>query len=248
MNAKNLAQLVDKTDLYRPLDQISEELGLDYDQIMEGLEELSNKEIVLNLDYLNDMKPYLHLTEEQFCKFQNSYAKSKLNKRQRPSNDGAMSLLRSELAISLEDAVCKASCKGMGLAEMEKTYDISRKQIYCFLGMGIGDGKDIQVDHLIAELENEIELLKNFRNIAEFRQTNDLWNLNIEWIDNRGEFHKYMFCNNFRALCDMLDISYQPEISAEDLKAEIFLKLRSEKCKKVQHIGIEPANAINETK
>lgn len=46
----------------------------------------------------------------------------------------------------------------------------------------------------------------------------------------------------------MLDISYQPEISAEDLKAEIFLKLRSEKCKKVQHIGIEPANAINETK
>ena len=105
-----------------------------------------------------------------------------------------------------------------------------------------------QVDHLIAELENEIELLKNFRNIAEFRQTNDLWNLNIEWIDNRGEFHKYTFCNNFRALCDMLDISYQPEISAEDLKAEIFLKLRSEKCKKVQHIGIEPANAINETK
>ena len=226
MNAKNLAQLVDKTDLYRPLDQISEELGLNYDQIMEGLEELSNKEIVLNLDYLNDMKPYLHLTEEQFCKFQNSYAKSKL----------------------MEDAVCKASCKGMGLAEMEKTYDISRKQIYCFLGMGIGDGKDIRVDHLIAELENEIELLKNFRNIAEFRQTNDLWNLNIEWIDNRGEFHKYTFCNNFRALCDMLDISYRPEISAEDLKAEIFLKLRSEKCKKVQHIGIEPANAINETK
>lgn len=40
MNAKKLAQLVDKTDLYRPLDQISEELGLDYDQIMEGLEEL----------------------------------------------------------------------------------------------------------------------------------------------------------------------------------------------------------------
>lgn len=66
MDTKNLAQLVDKTDLYRPLDQISEELGLDYDQIMEGLEELANKEIILNLDYLNDMKPYLHLTEEQF--------------------------------------------------------------------------------------------------------------------------------------------------------------------------------------
>ena len=69
------------------------------------------------------------------------------------------------------------------------------------------------------------------------------WHLYLEWIDGKGEFHKKSFNYPLSLLCNTLGISYNPDMSEAELKAEILLKLRSEKCKKVQHIGITAPDA-----
>ena len=67
MNTLTLAKLLEKTDFYHHLDQISEELKMDYEEILDGLEEMADRGIHLNLDYLLGL-PERHQTKEFFIR------------------------------------------------------------------------------------------------------------------------------------------------------------------------------------
>ena len=101
---------------------------------------------------------------------------------------------------------------------------------------GVADKMRLQVDHLITELEGELERMKKIRHLSQMESTDESlpWHLYLEWIDSKGEFHKKSLNYPLSLLCSTLGISYHPDMSVAELKAEILLKLRSEKCKKVQ--------------
>lgn len=245
MNIETLAQLLEKTDFYRPLGQISEELNLDYDQILEGLADLADRGIVLNLSYLRDKKQdLLLLSEDQFGKFMSIYSKSKRNKVKNMNEVPCVLSPRIQHEAKMEEAVCSQSCQGMSLMEMEQEFNLTRQEVFQYLEKGVADKMTLQVDHLIAELEGELERVKKIKRLSQTEATDDnqAWHLYLEWIDGKGEFHKKSLSYPLSLLCNTLGISYHPEMNEAELKAEILLKLRSEKCKKVQHIGITAPN------
>lgn len=246
MNIETLAQLLEKTDFYRPLGQISEELNLDYDQILEGLADLADRGIVLNLSYLRDKKQdLLLLSEDQFGKFMSIYSKSKRNKVKNMNEVPCVLSPRIQHEAKMEEAVCSQSCQGMSLMEMEQEFNLTRQEVFQYLEKGVADKMTLQVDHLIAELEGELERVKKIKRLSQTEATDDnqAWHLYLEWIDGKGEFHKKSLNYPLPLLCSTLGVNCRPDMSEAELKAEIFLKLRSEKCKKVQHIGITAPDA-----
>lgn len=246
MNAETLSQLLKKTDFYRPLGQISEELSLDYEQILEGLADLADRGIILNLGYLKENKQdMLLLSDDQFGKLMSIYSKSKRNKVKNKNETPCVLSPRIQYEAKMEEAVCSKSCQGMSLMEMERNFNLTRQEVFQYLEKGVADKMTLQVNHLITELESELERVKNIRRLSQTESTDEslVWNLYIEWIDSKGEFHKNSLNYPLPLLCSTLDVSYHPDMSEAELKAEIFLKLRSERCKKVQHIGITAPDA-----
>ena len=123
MNIETLAQLLEKTDFYRPLGQISEEMNLDYDQILEGLADMADRGIVLNLSYLRDKKSdMLLLSDDQYGKFMSIYSKSKRNKVKNMNEVPSVLSPRIQREAKMEEAVCSQSCQGMSLMEMEQEH------------------------------------------------------------------------------------------------------------------------------
>ena len=246
MNIETLAQLVEKTDFYRPLGQISEELSLDYEQILEGLADLADRGIILNLGYLKENKQdMLLLSDDQFGKLMSIYSKSKRNKVKNKNETPCVLSPRIQYEAQMEEAVCSKSCQGMSLMEMEQELNLTRQEVFQYLEKGVADKMMLQVDHLITELEGELERKKKIKRLSQMEATDEnlAWHLYLEWMDGKGEFHKKSFSYPLPLLCSTLGISYHPDMSEAELKAEIFLKLRSEKCKKVQHIGITAPDA-----
>ena len=246
MNVETLAQLLEKTDFYCPLGQISEILSMDYDQILEGLADLADRGIILNLGYLRDKKQdLLLLSEEQHGKFIAIYSKSKRNTVKNMNETPCALSPRIQHEAKMEEAVCSESCQGMSLMEMERSLNLTRQEVFQYLEKGVADKMRLQVDHLITELEGELERMKKIRHLSQMESTDESlpWHLYLEWIDSKGEFHKKSLNYPLPLLCSTLGISYHPDMSEAELKAEIFLKLRSEKCKKVQHIGITAPDA-----
>lgn len=246
MNIETLAQLLEKTDFYRPLGQISEELNLDYDQILEGLADMADRGIVLNLSYLRDKKSdMLLLSDDQFGKFMSIYSKNKRNKVKNMNEVPCVLSPRIQHEAKMEEAVCSQSCQGMSLMEMEQEFNLTRQEVFQYLEKGVADKMRLQVDHLITELEGELERMKKIRHLSQMESTDESlpWHLYLEWIDSKGEFHKKSLNYPLPLLCSTLGVNCRPDMSEAELKAEIFLKLRSEKCKKVQHIGITAPDA-----
>ena len=245
MNIETLAQLLEKTDFYRPLGQISEELNLDYDQILEGLADMADRGIILNLSYLRDKKSDMPLlSDDQFGKFMSIYSQNKRNKVKNMNEVPCVLSPRIQHEAKMEEAVCNQSCHGMSLMEMERNLNLTREEVFQYLEKGVVDKVTLQVDHLLSELEGELERIKNVKRLSQMEATDEnlAWHLYLEWIDSKGEFHKNSLCYPLPLLCSTLGISYHSDMSEAELKAEIFLKLRSEKCKKVQHIGITAPN------
>lgn len=246
MNIETLAQLLEKTDFYRPLGQISEELNLDYDQILEGLADMADRGIILNLSYLRDKKSdMLLLSDDQFGKFMSIYSKNKRNKVKNMNEVPCVLSPRIQHEAKMEEAVCSQSCQGMSLMEMEQEFNLTRQEVFQYLEKGVADKMMLQVDHLITELEGELERIKKIKRLSQTEATDEnlAWHLYLEWIDGKGEFHKKSLNYPLPLLCSTLGVNCRPDMSEAELKAEIFLKLRSEKCKKVQHIGITAPDA-----
>ena len=246
MNIETLAQLLEKTDFYRPLGQISEEMNLDYDQILEGLADMADRGIVLNLSYLRDKKSdMLLLSDDQYGKFMSIYSKSKRNKVKNMNETPCALSPRIQHEAKMEEAVCSESCQGMSLTDMERSLNLTRQEVFQYLEKGVADKMRLQVDHLITELEGELERMKKIRHLSQMESTDESlpWHLYLEWIDSKGEFHKKSLNYPLPLLCSTLGVNCRPDMSEAELKAEIFLKLRSEKCKKVQHIGITAPDA-----
>ena len=152
---------------------------------------------------------------------------------------------RIQHEAKMEEAVCSESCQGMSLMEMERSLNLTRQEVFQYLEKGVADKMRLQVDHLITELEGELERMKKIRHLSQMESTDESlpWHLYLEWIDSKGEFHKKSLNYPLPLLCSTLGVNCRPDMSEAELKAEIFLKLRSEKCKKVQHIGITAPDA-----
>ena len=256
MDTLTLAKLLEKTDFYHHLDQISEELKMDYEEILDGLEEMADRGIHLNLDYLKDTKLKSFLSEKQAGRFYNIYSKSMQNKPSRfrkseveDDEHYPFEATKLKQKSQLAHEIGESTQTGMSLAEMEEQYGLRRNQIYRFLEIDAFSGDEIQLDYLIAELENEKKHLEAIREALKSGEIKNCekWNLYLEWIDRKGKLQKYVFIKDLISLCNLLEIPYHPDMTQEELKAETFLKLRSGKCRKVQSIQIfsTPNEAIN---